>query len=121
MKIQQQKGLTLIGFIFVLAIALSISFVGMKIVPIYIDNYSVLRTMKEVASEKGAARRTPYQIRIKLFTLLNINAIDHIKESDVKILRSSVMKLSVKYEVREPIFGNLDVVVRFNESVILSD
>lgn len=111
----------MIGFIIVLAIVLFISFIGMKIAPIYIDNYAVHRAMTEIASEKGAARRTPRSIYIKFFTQMNLNAIDHVKEANVKVVRSSGMRLTVKYETREPIMGNLDVVVRFNESVMLSD
>lgn len=121
MGIRKQEGLTLIGFIIVLAFALFISFVGMKIVPIYLDNYAVLSAMNEIANEKGAAKLSPRAIRLKFFTQMNINAIDHVKESNVKLVRSSGMRLTVKYETREPIIGNLDVVVRFNESVLLSN
>jgi hypothetical protein len=121
MKIHKQKGLTLIGFIIVLAFALCISFVGMKIGPIYVDNFSVISAMNDVAEESGAARKSPYDIRLKFFTLMNLNAIDHVKERNVNLVRSTGVRLHVKYEVREPIMGNLDVVVRFDHTVLLSD
>src|SRR5665811_1602086 len=105
MRIDKQKGLTLIGFIFVLAFALFISFVGMKIVPIYLDNMAVESAMNEVAQEKGAARRSPYDIRLNFFTLMKINAIDQVKESHVKLIRGSPSRLQVKFETREPIMG----------------
>jgi hypothetical protein len=121
MKIHKQKGLTLIGFVIVLAFALFIAFIGMKIGPIYVDNFAVESAMNEVAGDKGAARKSPYDIRLKFFTLMNLNAIDHVRESNVKLIRSTGVRMQVKYEVREPIMGNLDIVVRFDKTVRLSD
>jgi hypothetical protein len=121
MNIHNQRGLTLIGFILVLALALFVSFLGMKIGPIYLDNYYVISSMNAIAAEKGSARLVPYQIRLKFFTQMNLNAIDHVKESHVKVIRGNGVQLRVSYEVREPVIGNLDVVVKFDKSVRLSD
>jgi hypothetical protein len=121
MKIHKQSGITLIGFIIVLALALFVSFIGMKIGPIYVDNYAVISAMNEVASEPGAARKSPYDIRLKFFTLMNINAIDHVRENNVKLTRGNGVNMRVKYEVREPIMGNLDIIVSFNKSVRLAN
>jgi len=121
MKTHKQGGITLIGFILVLALALFASFIGMKIGPIYLDNWSVIRAMNEIAEEPGSSRKSPYDIRLKFFTLMNVNAIDHVRESHVKLKRGNGVNLSVAYEVREPIMGNLDVVVTFNRSVRLAN
>lgn len=121
MKIHKQRGLTLVSFIIVLAVAIFVAAIGMKIVPIYLDNWSVLRAMDEVAETPGAARKSPYQIRLQFFTLMNINAVDHVKESHVKLKRGNGVNLRVAYEVREPVMGNLDVIVKFDRSVRLSD
>ena len=59
MKIYKQRGITLIGFIFVLSFALFISFIGMKIGPIYMEYYSVVSAMNGVASERGSANLSP--------------------------------------------------------------
>jgi hypothetical protein len=77
--------------------------------------------MKEVASERGAARKTPYQLRLKFYTLMNINGIDHVPESAVKMVRGNPSRMTVKYELRKNIMGNLDVVVTFDRSVPLSE
>ena len=117
----KQDGITLIGFILVLALALFVSFLGMKIGPIYVDNFSVIQAMNEVAEERGSAKRSPYDIRLKFFTLMNINAIDHVRESHVKLIRGNGTRMRVAYEVREPIMGNLDIVVKFDHTVRLAN
>ena len=121
MKIRKQRGLTLVSFILVLALTIFVAFIGMKIAPIYLDNWSVIRAMNEIAEEPGASRKSPYQIRLKFFTLMNINSIDHVKESHVNLKRGNGVNLRVAYEVREPILGNLDVVVTFDKSVRLAN
>lgn len=121
MRVRQQSGLTLIGFIIVIAMTLFIVFVGMKIAPMYLDNMTVASAMKEIASERGIARKTPYQIRVKFYTLMNINGIDHIEESAIKMVRGNPSRMTVKYELRKNIIGNLDVVVLFDKTVPLSE
>ena len=121
MNINHQKGLTLIGFIFVLALALSASFLAMKIGPIYVEYYSVVAAMDGVAAEKGAAKRSPYDIRLRFLTRLNVSYTEHVKESHIKLKRGNGVQLRVAYEVREPIIGNLDVIATFDRTVQLSN
>lgn len=121
MRVHQQRGLTLIGFIIVLAFALFLAVVGMKIGPMYVDYFTVERAMKEVAGERGAARKSPNMIRLHFFTLMNINSIDFLKEKDMKLIRGNPSRINVKYESRKNIMGNLDVVVTFDKTFPLSD
>jgi len=121
MKIRKQSGLSLLGFIFVLAITLFVAFIGMKIGPIYMEYYSVVSAMNGVASERGSARLSPYDIRLKFLTRLNVSYTENIKESHIKLTRGNGVHLRVKYEVREPIIGNLDVIARFDRSVQLAN
>ena len=122
MKIRKQKGLTLIGFVIVLSFVLFIAFIGMKIGPIYMEYYSVVSAMNGVASERGSARLSPYQIRVKVFNRLYVSyATDNIKETNIKITRGDEVKLRIAYEVRKPVMGNLDVVAKFDRSVKLAN
>lgn len=119
MKIHKQKGLSLIGFILVLALVLFISFLGMKIVPIYMEYYSVVDAMESVAAEKGSAKFSPYEIRLKMITRLNVSYSSNVLEKHIKLTRGNGVQLRVAYEVRESIIGNLDVVAKFDKTVRL--
>jgi len=121
MNIHKQSGLSLVGFILVLALALFVSFLGMKIGPIYMEYYSVVSAMNGLASEKGSAKLSPYQIRLKLITRLNVSYAENVREKHIKLTRGNGVLMRVAYEVREPVIGNLDVVARFDKSVRLSD
>ena len=122
MQIQKQNGLTLISFIFVLAFVLFIAFLGMKIGPIYMETWSVVSAMNGVAKERGSAKYSPYEINVKVLNRLYVSyALDNVKEKHIKLTRSNGVHLRIAYEVRKPVIGNLDVVVKFDRSVRLAN
>ena len=121
MKSHKQKGLSLISFVLVLVLALFVSFLAMKIVPIYMEYYSVVSIMNGIADERGSAKLSSYDIRLKVGNGLNLNYSSNVKSKHFKITQGNGVLLRVAYEVREPVIGNLDVVVKFDKSVRLSN
>ena len=122
MKIKKQSGMTLIGFIIVLALVLFLSFIGMKIAPIYLEYYSVVSAMNGVAKEKGSARYSPYDVRVKVLNRLYLSySAENVKEKHIKLVRRNGVYLEIAYEVRKPVIGNLDVMATFDKSVRLTD
>jgi hypothetical protein len=122
MKVQKQNGLTLLGFIIVLSIVLFVSFIGMKIVPIYMEYYAVVSAMNGVAAERGAAKRLPDSIRTEIRDRLYVSySSGNVQNKHMKVTRRDGVQLRITYEVRKPIMGNLDVVAKFDRSVTLAN
>jgi hypothetical protein len=122
MKIYKQNGMTLIGFFFVLGFVIFLSFIGMKIGPIYMEYYSVVSAMNGVAAERGSARYSPFDIRVKVLNRLYVSySADNVKENNIKIVRGNGVNLRIAYEVQKPVIGNLDVVAKFDRTVRLSN
>lgn len=122
MKIYKQGGMTLIGFMIVLSFVIFVSYIGMKIGPIYMEYYSVVSAMNGVASERGSANLSPYDIRVKVLNRLYVSySADNVKERDIKLVRNNGLNLRIAYEVRKPVIGNLDVVAKFDKTVRLSN
>ena len=122
MKIKKQSGMTLIGFIIVLGFVLFLSFIGMKIAPIYLEYYSVVSAMNGVAKERGSARLSPYDVRVRVLNRLYVSySADNVKSANIKIVRRNGVFLRIAYEVRKPVIGNLDAMATFDRSVRLSD
>ena len=122
MKIQRQLGISLIDFIFVLGLVIFVSYLGMRIVPIYVEYYSDVNAMDEVAAERGSARLSPFDIRVKILNRLYLSDSANVKESHIKLDRSSSdVDLRIAYESRTLVLGNLDVVAKFDRSVKLAN
>ena len=109
----KQRGITLIGFLFVLAAALFVAYIAMKLVPIYLNHYSVVSSMKSLAEEPNSASMSEGRIRNLLAKRFNMSYVKHITPRDIKIVRSSGIEIVAEYEVREDLIGNLDAVVTF--------
>ena len=70
-----------------------------------------------VAAEPGVSDMDPAKIQDLFFRRLYINYSESVKPSHVKIERmDGGWKMSVSYEVRRPLVGNLDVIGKFDAS-----
>ena len=114
MNARRQFGLSLIGFLLLLAAALFVTYIGMKLVPIYLNHYSVVSAMKGVAAEPGVSEMSAARVRNLLFRRLSVNYVTNVKPEHVQLVRGTGRDLVVEYEVREPMIGNIDVVVKFS-------
>lgn len=109
-----QRGITLIGFIMVLAVVGVFAYMGMKLVPMYSEYYSVKRSLAALASEPGAANMDTFRLRESLSRRFDTSYVESVKPEDVKIVRKdSNAILTAEYEVRKPLIANIDVVGRF--------
>jgi hypothetical protein len=110
-----QKGMTLIGFIIVLAVAGLFAYIGMKLVPMYTEFYGVKKAMASLANEPGIATMSPPQIKDLFYRRMYINYAENVKTSDVTLTRKDAgWMMVVDYEVRRPVIANLDVVGKFH-------
>ena len=110
-----QRGITLLGFIIVLAVVGLFAYVGMKLFPMYSEYYSVRSAMKGLANEPGIANTEPRKIQDLFFRRLYISYSENVKPEHVKIKRVGAgWQMDVQYEVRKPLVANLDVVGRFS-------
>lgn len=110
---KNQKGMTLIGFLIVLAAALFVVYIGMKLVPIYLNHYSIVKSMEAMASEPGAANMSEARIRDRLSRKFQTSYVKYVRPRDIEIVRSAGVELVAEYEVRENLVGNVDAVVMF--------
>jgi len=111
--ISKPRGMTLIGFLIVLILVLFVAYLGMKIAPIYLNHYSVIDAMKQLAREPGIASMSEGRIRDRLSRKFTTSYVNHINARDVRIERSTQVNVIAEYEVREDLIGNMDVVISF--------
>jgi hypothetical protein len=109
-----QSGITLIGFVVVLAVVGLFAYVGMKLFPMYSEFYSVKSALRGLANEPGIGSQDPAKIQDLFFRRLYISYSENVKAENVKLQRTdNGWRMDVNYEVRKPIISNLDVVGKF--------
>jgi hypothetical protein len=120
MNIRKQNGLTLIGFAIVLALVVFFAYVGMRIIPLYLEYNAVVSTLNQLQKKPGAKSMSPAKIRTNIVNSLWVSySADNVKREHIKITRSNGVKVRIAYEVRRPLLGNIDLILSFDRSVIL--
>lgn len=113
-SIHRQRGLSLLGFIFILVLVLFFTYIGIKLVPIYLNHMSVMSEVKAVAQEPGSANKPPNTIRRELIRRMNVSYVEHVEPRHIEIERGDQVQIAVRYNVEQHLIGNIDAIIRFN-------
>ena len=120
MKSNKRRGFTLIGFIFALIIGLFFVYIGMRLVPMYLEYQAVVSALNVLAKEPDSSKLSPYRIKERIVRSLYVSyATDNVTKNHIHITKKNGVHVRVTYEVRKPFMGNIDVVGSFNKSVKL--
>ncbi len=121
MKIRKQNGLTLIGFLITLAVVLFFAYTAMRLVPMYLEYYSLIGALEKLEDDPSAKSMAPRQIKQSIQDSLWVSySDDNIEAKHIRISKKSGgVTVRVAYEVRKPFLGNIDIVGSFDRSAIL--
>jgi hypothetical protein len=121
---RKQRGITLIGFAIVLVIVGFFAYAAMKLVPVYSEYFSVVKSMKSLQSDADVENMGIEEIRRKLEPIFDVQYVD---ENDVPLSSVTLItangqhSLNVAYSVQKPFIYNIDLLVHFNYTVDLSN
>mgnify|MGYP005749887969 FL=1 len=119
--VRKPRGMTLMSFVMVLIVVGFFALVVMKLFPMYSEYFNLKGVMEEYAAQPNSASIPPAQMHTDLNRRFGIAYVSSVKKEHIKIVREGGQsKLNIAYEVRVPLFGNLDVVGKFDNTVDLS-
>lgn len=89
-----------------------------KLYPAYYGDFAVKTSLENVTEDAAAKSMSPKAITSSLMRRLSINNIEGFKEDNVKVTKKDNGKIAItiNYEVRTSLFGNLDAVSTFSHS-----
>ena len=114
--------MSITSWILVIAVVLFFTLLGIKMVPSYMEFYSISGILESLKEDRSLKNAPPRQVRKIFDRRININ---HIYDFDPKSLKFSIGKgeskgktiMEVEYEVRKKMAGNVDVVMSFYKKV----
>jgi len=119
-RMQDQRGMTLIGWLLVLAIGGFFLTLAVRLVPVYLEYFSVASSVDSLKDEPAIVKKSPDKLRDLLGRRFDVNDVEHVTPKDVRIERQSGQTtVDVKYQVQVPVMGNVDALVRFDKQVTL--
>ena len=113
----QQRGLSMIGFLFVAIVLVFVAMLAMKLVPAYIEFFSVKKILATMGQDSDLRSKSNAEIRNDFVKRANVGYVTVVKPEDLTIDRSSgVPVISADYEFRTKLVGNVSLVVDFSAS-----
>ena len=115
-----QQGMTTIGLLLVLGIIAIIALTAVRVVPIYIENYTIKSVLDSVKDDQKVDAKSKSAIWGSLSKRLYINEVRLIKREHVEITRANgKTTVTITYESRRPYLGPLFIGGSFSESVVI--
>ncbi len=117
-NLKNQRGVTGIGWLIILGLIAFFVALGLKIYPIYWENYNIKYSLSSLEKTQGISRMSRTQIRNLLLRKLDINNIRNIKKRNIKVnKRNGAAIIRVDYTVKVPLVGPLSLLAEFHEKV----
>lgn len=114
---RSQKGLSLLGWMMVLALVAFLASAVFKMLPHYMDYMSLKRIITSAETEASQSINSVNAFYGHISRGLEVNSIRDFDLTDsVKIkLENNEFLVHLQYEKREPLIQNLDLVARFDK------
>jgi hypothetical protein len=114
-----QRGITFIGWLFLLIPVAIVGYTAIRLVPVYLTYSKVVRSMDQMAEEARAGDSAAI-LRAGLEKRLDIEGIVFPDIKDFTIRRDGPSWLiEIEYEDGAPLLSNLSITARFSKSVRL--
>ena len=118
---QQQRGLSLIGLLMVSAVIVVVALIGFKLLPAYIEYFTIKRVISDIASGSEVRGGTVRDVTKAFMRRAQIDDISSIKASDLEITKQGDgFTIIANYQRCVPLFGNISVCIDFEASGTLT-
>jgi len=114
---QHQSGMGMLGWVMAICVFAFVVNVGLKLGPHYIENQSIqsiVSQLPEATRKSGNKKKIFEQVDKRLI----INSIRSLKAEDILTVERKAKgggTVAIDYEVREPLMGNVEVVLVFKQ------
>jgi len=119
---RRQRGVTMIGWIFLLIPMAITLYAGVRVAPEYLNYYKVVTAMKETASQlKSDETLSPQTIRSSLAKRFDTGYVDEPTVNEINVARGEAgWEMTADYEKAVPLFSNLHLLMAFKKTVVIN-
>jgi hypothetical protein len=112
-----QKGMSVLGWMTMLALVAFLASAVFKMVPHYLDYSALQKAIVSVETDKAANIRSVPEFYSHISKSMTINSIRDLKLDEILtvVIEENEFRAHLKYEAREPLIENLDLVARFDK------
>jgi len=114
---RNQRGVTFIGWLFLLTPMAIVGYAGIRLAPIYLNYSKVSRAMEQTAQE-SRADDSAQNIRFAIDKRLDVEGVSFPETKDFTIRRDGQSWLmEIEYEDGAPMLSNVELTAKFKKTV----
>jgi Domain of unknown function (DUF4845) len=120
---RKQRGVTMIGWIFLLVPLAIVLYAGIRLAPEYLNYYKVITALKETASQfKGDDSISPGALIGAVERRFDVGYVDEPKAKEILVSKDENGRwaMTADYEKAVPLFGNLYLLMAFKTTEIVN-
>lgn len=112
---QRQRGMSTLSLLIGIALLGFVITCSLKMIPAYIDYWTLKGIFESVEADPSIKQATPKQIESMIEKRLTINSVRSFDQKENASIRQEDGETIIEfyYEVRESLFANVDVVMKF--------
>lgn len=116
---RNQKGMTMIGWIGVIAVLMVIALAALRLVPVYLQYFKISSVLRDLPiRQQEEARVSPQTIKDYLTKRFDVEGINIIEPTEVEVSRDGEFYLvTAKYDHIVPYVANVKFLVEFEKEV----
>lgn len=118
-SLHRQRGVTIVGWMMIVAIAVFFIILAIKLIPPYLEHYSLRNVLDDVAADPAMRKKSPVQLRKILTKRFKINSVYDFDRQDLVISKTKEggYNISIDYVVEKPMVYNISALLAFEYEV----
>jgi hypothetical protein len=119
---RKQRGVTMIGWIFLLVPVAIVLYAGIRVIPEYLNYYKVVTSLKETATQlKSDETLSPNSIIVAIERRFDTGYVDEPKAKEIIVTKEEAgWSMTADYEKTVPLFGNMYLLLTFKNTVMIN-
>lgn len=113
----QQRGLSMIGFLFVAIVLVMLAMLAMKVVPAYIEFFGVKKVLADMAHQSDLRNMSNGEIRNDFDKRASVGYVEGVTGKDLMVdRRGGIPVVIAEYTFRTKLVHNVSLVIDFSAS-----
>ena len=115
-RFYHQRGVSMYGWMIILALIGFFTLLGMRCIPVYLKHYEVVQVVEWAAEQPELAKAPPKQIRDRIQRRFDSGYVYHLTARDIKVRRTKDGRrfLELKYDRQVPFVYNIELLFHFH-------
>lgn len=114
---KHQRGMTFISMMILIVLGVSITLLGVKLAPSYIEFFSVKKIMSAMANDPAFPTMSPQEVRNSFDRRATIDYVNSVNGKDLDLSRENGQNVvSIEYSKKIPIVLNISACLDFEAS-----